>query len=119
MAAGVLVLERASIARWAAESWLRQRGVEGLVDVTRVDLGHFSGRLQLGDPKNPALKVERLEVDYALLGPWNGQPFGVQTRQIELDRPRLLALVKNGRLDRKSTRLNSSHLGISYAVFCL
>src|SRR5262245_13667564 len=24
-----------------------------------------------------------------------------------------------GRLDQKSTRLNSSHLGISYAVFCL
>src|SRR5438045_7701044 len=24
-----------------------------------------------------------------------------------------------GRKDRKSTRLNSSHLGISYAVFCL
>src|SRR5262245_64464304 len=24
-----------------------------------------------------------------------------------------------GSLDRKSTRLNSSHLGISYAVFCL
>src|SRR5262245_63973649 len=26
---------------------------------------------------------------------------------------------KTGRGDRKSTRLNSSHLGISYAVFCL
>src|SRR5437899_8474111 len=26
---------------------------------------------------------------------------------------------KYGNLDRKSTRLNSSHLGISYAVFCL
>src|SRR5262245_64251338 len=26
---------------------------------------------------------------------------------------------KNMLLDRKSTRLNSSHLGISYAVFCL
>src|SRR5205814_9611982 len=25
----------------------------------------------------------------------------------------------NGARDRKSTRLNSSHLGISYAVFCL
>src|SRR5205814_7037088 len=25
----------------------------------------------------------------------------------------------DGRPDRKSTRLNSSHLGISYAVFCL
>src|ERR1035441_6917095 len=26
---------------------------------------------------------------------------------------------ENEELDRKSTRLNSSHLGISYAVFCL
>src|SRR5437899_7302517 len=26
---------------------------------------------------------------------------------------------RNEREDRKSTRLNSSHLGISYAVFCL
>src|SRR5258705_9386557 len=25
----------------------------------------------------------------------------------------------DGTIDRKSTRLNSSHLGISYAVFCL
>src|SRR5262245_64715377 len=28
-------------------------------------------------------------------------------------------LPHEGREDRKSTRLNSSHLGISYAVFCL
>src|ERR1035438_7850585 len=28
-------------------------------------------------------------------------------------------VAKVGRGDRKSTRLNSSHLGISYAVFCL
>src|SRR5262245_62692333 len=33
-------------------------------------------------------------------------------------RPRLLAGPESPR-DRKSTRLNSSHLGISYAVFCL
>src|SRR5205814_5501969 len=33
----------------------------------------------------------------------------------------VLAVVEDGEqvLDRKSTRLNSSHLGISYAVFCL
>src|SRR5262245_62625941 len=30
-----------------------------------------------------------------------------------------LALQRAGVEDRKSTRLNSSHLGISYAVFCL
>src|SRR5436853_2780481 len=28
-------------------------------------------------------------------------------------------VLRQGSLDRKSTRLNSSHLGISYAVFCL
>src|SRR5207253_6843063 len=38
------------------------------------------------------------------------------------ERPRLGELVKDGRAwfgDRKSTRLNSSHVAISYAVFCL
>src|SRR5438045_5707306 len=29
------------------------------------------------------------------------------------------AVLKRRDIDRKSTRLNSSHLGISYAVFCL
>src|SRR5438045_9117168 len=32
---------------------------------------------------------------------------------------RALIVQQHGFLDRKSTRLNSSHLGISYAVFCL
>src|SRR3712207_8821834 len=32
---------------------------------------------------------------------------------------RLQDLVARGQLDRKSTRLNSSHANISYAVFCL
>src|SRR5437899_7677542 len=37
-----------------------------------------------------------------------------------LDRPRSwVSLRLIGTEDRKSTRLNSSHLGISYAVFCL
>src|SRR5205814_6764316 len=33
--------------------------------------------------------------------------------------PNKMACVTKLRRDRKSTRLNSSHLGISYAVFCL
>src|SRR5262245_57598588 len=32
---------------------------------------------------------------------------------------RLVSALPDAELDRKSTRLNSSHLGISYAVFCL
>src|SRR3712207_9255956 len=34
-------------------------------------------------------------------------------------RPGALADLVHGELDRKSTRLNSSHANISYAVFCL
>src|SRR5262245_66633117 len=33
--------------------------------------------------------------------------------------PNIIVALLNITLDRKSTRLNSSHLGISYAVFCL
>src|SRR5262245_9539077 len=39
------------------------------------------------------------------------------TQSDELKEPDIDPL--RGREDRKSTRLNSSHLGISYAVFCL
>src|SRR5699024_11259369 len=35
------------------------------------------------------------------------------------DTSRLVADVREALLDRKSTRLNSSHVSISYAVFCL
>src|SRR3712207_8236207 len=52
--------------------------------------------------------------------PLVGQPLG------RLDPPRLAVLrapqvdpERPGQLDRKSTRLNSSHANISYAVFCL
>src|SRR3989454_3469843 len=40
-------------------------------------------------------------------------------RVLRLEQRRRLPLVQLGARDRKSTRLNSSHLVISYAVFCL
>src|SRR5256886_11825046 len=55
-------------------------------------------------------------------------PDGPPARRIadrveRLDRPHVLRLVvrveEDDRRDRKSTRLNSSHSQISYAVFCL
>src|SRR3712207_7929174 len=50
-------------------------------------------------------------------GPLPGRARGPQgARAAERPRPRHLAGVL---LDRKSTRLNSSHANISYAVFCL
>src|SRR5207245_3150712 len=43
---------------------------------------------------------------------WIGWSFRQQYARLKL-------VVNNSRLDRKSTRLNSSHGSISYAVFCL
>src|SRR5205814_8357509 len=38
---------------------------------------------------------------------------------VQMSQAELARLAFDALLDRKSTRLNSSHLGISYAVFCL
>src|SRR3712207_7180260 len=38
---------------------------------------------------------------------------------VEVHNPELHIATLNGKGDRKSTRLNSSHANISYAVFCL
>src|SRR5205814_10183467 len=47
-----------------------------------------------------------------------GEPFAVAPRG-DRDEADLHHLAEREQQDRKSTRLNSSHLGISYAVFCL
>src|SRR5256885_8008304 len=43
---------------------------------------------------------------------WEGAVFKTREQYLEMGLPNILT-------DRKSTRLNSSHLVISYAVFCL
>src|SRR5438477_8722181 len=42
-----------------------------------------------------------------------------KSRSRQVARPRQIAMAISKELDRKSTRLNSSHMSISYAVFCL
>src|SRR5690242_21286105 len=47
---------------------------------------------------------------------------GRRTHKRDRTRPEILGarpLQRSGEEDRKSTRLNSSHMSISYAVFCL
>src|SRR5262245_63838897 len=53
-------------------------------------------------------------IEGLIIGASAGLGYAIGTSRVEggLAAPR-------GRQDRKSTRLNSSHLGISYAVFCL
>src|SRR3712207_8935708 len=66
----------------------------------------------LGDPGDGAVREQELAEERAAAGLRTGPPrqlvvthLGVQAR-------------RHG-VDRKSTRLNSSHANISYAVFCL
>src|SRR5262245_63439051 len=52
-------------------------------------------------------------------GPQRGDHGRPRARLRVLHQPGGICRVAENRRDRKSTRLNSSHLGISYAVFCL
>src|SRR6266480_371362 len=82
---------------------------------------------ELGPDLEIGVRVLRHEKAVALVGLHDalGQPpVGVadlvpvlQARAVEQRGPACVAL--RWRLDRKSTRLNSSHMSISYAVFCL
>src|SRR3712207_9488014 len=57
--------------------------------------------------------VEAVQEHGCVLGPCNNQQRSVAEIQHEL------VALRGERADRKSTRLNSSHANISYAVFCL
>src|SRR5690606_40579551 len=58
-------------------------------------------------------RLDRLDRASAI-GPWTRQTLELIAAHPERRAPDLAAMV-----DRKSTRLNSSHVKISYAVFCL
>src|SRR5438067_3698687 len=53
------------------------------------------------------------DLRYGLKQPWTS--IGLDASELSLDGP----LFEPYSQDRKSTRLNSSHVSISYAVFCL
>src|SRR5256885_7928733 len=67
-------------------------------------------------------ETEKLFMSYS---GWKGGEKFKSVAQVRAHRPEQLILhavkgmIPKNRLDRKSTRLNSSHLVISYAVFCL
>ena len=73
-------------------------------------------------PRAISLATRRVELALAMCVP--ARPTASRTYQSEdgggaRREPRRIILLKNSSQDRKSTRLNSSHARISYAVFCL
>ncbi|MDZ4321573.1 MAG: hypothetical protein U1A07_22520, partial [Phenylobacterium sp.] len=63
--AAALYLNRRAAAREVLVGWLERQGVQADVEVERIELDGFVGRIRIGDPRNPDVTVERVEVDYA------------------------------------------------------
>src|SRR5882724_2708491 len=105
-----MVLKKADVERWYIEkigSWLNPIGFEWWKKTKTFERTHNGARQKI-----------RLDVVKWPNGGVNvGLPLEVRIESLGamLDRWRSTEEYK----DRKSTRLNSSHLGISYAVFCL
>src|SRR2546427_9357936 len=74
----------------------------------------FRSRLRAHRPDQPLLGAVRRQARAQELGAFLLQAVGPALRGVEM-----LRALEHGLGDRKSTRLNSSHSQISYAVFCL
>jgi Dicarboxylate transport len=98
MAAAALYLNRRAVARDVLVGWLDQRGIQADVEVERIEIDGFVGRIRIGDPRNPDVVVERAEVDYAVALPWSKTGLGVTPSRIRLVRPVVRASWKGGKL---------------------
>ncbi|MBN9479239.1 MAG: YdbH domain-containing protein [Bordetella sp.] len=96
--AAALYLNRRAAARELLVGWLDRRGVDADVEVERLEVNGFVGKISIGDPVNPDFRVERVEVDYALGLPWSKAGLGVTPSRIRLVRPIVRAAWKDGKL---------------------
>ncbi len=95
---GVAWLNRRAAAREVLVGWLDQRGIPAEVFVERLELDGFVGRLRIGDPDDPDVTIQRVEVDYAVGLPWSSNGLGVTPSRIRLVRPVARASWREGRL---------------------
>lgn len=94
----VVYLNRRAAAREVLTGWLDRRGIEAQVEVERLEIDGFVGRVTIGDPNDPDVRVERVEVDYAVGLPWTKAGLGVVPSRIRLVRPVVRAVWTEGRL---------------------
>src|SRR3712207_7548768 len=87
-----------------------------LFPYTTLFRSHEGGRGAPGQVEAP--RPGRHQAGQVRLATGRIEPVGVLTARVELD-GQGGDRVPDGGQDRKSTRLNSSHANISYAVFCL
>src|SRR3989449_6562232 len=85
---------------------------------SRVSSYFHEGRVE--DAKTGTLVREAVDVDYIIVAN-NKEALALENHLIKQKKPRFNIIGDDDvvHVDRKSTRLNSSHGYISYAVFCL
>lgn len=91
-------INRRAAARQLLIGWLDQRGIRAEVEVEKIELNGFVGKVRIGDPADPDVSVERVEVDYAVGMPWSVRGLGVTPNRIRLVRPLVKATWTDGKL---------------------
>jgi len=94
----LLYLNRRAATRQVLIGWLERQGVEADMKVERVELDGLTASIRIGDPADPDVLVERVEVDYAIGAPWSKTGLSVTPSRIRLLRPVVRASFKDGKL---------------------
>jgi hypothetical protein len=93
-----LWLNRRAATRQVLIGWLEQQGVRADMKIERLEMDGLVARIRIGDPANPDVTVERVEVDYGIGAPWSKGGLGVTPTRIRLVRPVVRASVRGGKL---------------------
>lgn len=91
-------LNRRAAARELLIGWLEKKGIDADLQIDRVELGGLTARIRVGDPADPDVTVERVEMDYVLGAPWSKAGLGVTPGRIRLVRPVVRARFHDGTL---------------------
>lgn len=93
-----LYLNRRAATREILIGWLERQGIEADMQVERVELDGIVASIRIGDPANPDVVIDRVEVDYAVAAPWSRNGLGVTPSRIRLIRPVVRAGFRDGKL---------------------
>jgi hypothetical protein len=88
-------LNRRAAARELLIGWLDRKGIDADLQVERVELDRLVAKIRVGDPTDPQVTVDRVEVDFAL---WRNGALGVTPSRVRLVRPVVRARLHQGRL---------------------
>src|SRR5690625_6430097 len=103
-----------------AEPYIRRKAIRHLEKKRVVIFAAGTGNPYFSTDTTAALRAAEIEADVILMaknnvdGVYSDDP-KINKQAIKYDQISYMDMLR----DRKSTRLNSSHVAISYAVFCL